>query len=156
MECEKLPTFDWIIDSIYLGDLESALSKELLIQNKIGLIINLSNTRYIEYENIQYIHIDIEDHTDTKISDYFEMIDEEIKKNQDKRILIHCMNSVSRSVTIVLNYLMRKMNLKESYEYLKSRRNQYTRPNKGFVKQLLEKEKLIYGENSIKLKDFFH
>ncbi len=156
VEGEKIPTFDWIIDNIYLGDLEAVLSKELLHKNDIGMVINLSNTRYVEYKNIKYFHIDIEDESNVEISIYFDVVNKKIKEHQDTKILIHCMNSVSRSVTVVLQYLMQKMNLKESYDYLKSKRSQYTRPNRGFVKQLLEREDGIYGKNSMRIKDFFH
>jgi len=44
------------------------------------------------------------------------------------------MSGVSRSVILVLYYLMQyqNMTLKDSYEYLSSRREQYTIPNRGF------------------------
>lgn len=65
------------------------------------------------------------------------------------------MNSVSRSVSLVLNYLMKEMNLKDSFLYLKSKRKQYTKPNLGFIKQLMEKEKELYNMNSMKVNDFY-
>ncbi len=156
VEREKIPTLDLIVENMYLGDVEAALSEELLRKNEIGFVINLSNTRYQEYENIEYFHIDIEDESDVEISIYFDIVNDKIKEYQDTKILIHCMNSVSRSVVIVLQYLLQKMNLKEAYEFLKSKRKQYTRPNRGFIRQLLDREKSIYGCNSMKLKDFFH
>ncbi len=156
VEREKIPTFDFIVENIYLGDVEAALSEELLRKNEIDFVINLSNTRYQEYENIEYFHIDIEDESDVEISTYFNIVNEKIKEHPNTKILIHCMNSVSRSVTVVLQYLLQKMNLKEAYEFLKSKRKQYTRPNRGFIRQLLDREKSIYGCNSMKLKDFFH
>ncbi len=65
------------------------------------------------------------------------------------------MNSVSRSVSLVLNYLMKEMNLKDSFLYLKLKRKQYTKPNLGFIKQLMEKEKELYNMNSMKVNDFY-
>ncbi len=56
---EKIPTFDHIIDHIYLGDLDSAIS-ELVEINKIKTIINISNTRYTENPDIEYYYYDIE------------------------------------------------------------------------------------------------
>ncbi len=155
-EGKKIATFDWIDENVYLGDVEGATSLDLLKEHDIQIIINISNSRYGEYGDITYLHIDIDDKTDVDISIYFDSINDLIKINKDKKILIHCMNGVSRSVTIVLQYLMQKMNLKESYNYLKSKRSQYTRPNRGFIKQLLEKEEYLYRMNSMKMKDFFH
>lgn len=154
-EGNRIPTFDWIDENVYLGDIEAATSHDLLREHQIEMIINVSNSRYGEYGDITYLHIDIDDKTNVHISDYFEQINDFIEMNQDKKILIHCMNSVSRSVTLVLNYLLEKMNLKDAFNLLKSKRTQYTKPNKGFAKQLLKKELSIYGMNSLQLRDFY-
>jgi protein-tyrosine phosphatase len=37
---------------------------------------------------------------------FFEKLDNIINSNKDRNILIHCTNSVSRSVTLVLYYLL--------------------------------------------------
>ena len=48
----------------------------------------------------------------------------------------------------------KQTNYKDSFEHLKKcRKNVY--PNAGFVKQLLEHEKSIFGENSCTIFDFF-
>ncbi len=152
---EKIPTFDHIEENVYLGDVESAQSKELLSKHQIKIIVNISNSRYREYEDIQYHHIDIEDDKDVSIHPYFDFVNQLIEENKGKNILIHCMNSVSRSVTLVLQYLMQKMSLKDSYLYLISKREQYTRPNRGFLKQLFDKEKELYQIQTMKYHDFY-
>lgn len=43
---EKIPTFDFIKDNIYLGDVEAAESYVLLEKENIHIIINISNSRY--------------------------------------------------------------------------------------------------------------
>ncbi len=141
IEGEKIPTFDHIINNIYLGDREGVLSKSLLDKHNIKIIINISNTRYDEYENRLYYHFDIDDNKNEDISIFFNQFMEIINENNDKNIYIHCMNSVSRSVTLVLYYLLQSMNLHDSFVYLKSKRTQYTKPNSGFIKQLLTAEK---------------
>lgn len=152
---EKIPTFDFIKDNIYLGDVEAAESYDLLEKENIQIIINISNSRYKEYEKIKYHHFDINDDKNENILQFFDIVNNIIEQNKDKNILIHCMNSVSRSVSLVLNYLMKEMNLKDSFLYLKSKRKQYTKPNLGFIKQLMEKEKELYNMNSMKVNDFY-
>ncbi len=152
---EKIPTFNHIEENVYLGDVESAQSKELLSKHQIKIIVNISNSRYREYEDIQYHQIDIEDDKDVSIHPYFDFVNQLIEENKEKNILIHCMNSVSRSVTLVLQYLMQKRSLKDSYLYLISKREQYTRPNRGFLKQLIEKEKELYQIQTMKYHDFY-
>lgn len=70
----------------------------------------------------------------------------------NKNIIVHCSNSVSCSVTIGLTYLIFiGMSLKESIIFLKSKRKfQYTKPNKGFFRQLLLYEQKVIGNNSLK------
>ena len=152
---EKIPTFNYIIDNIYLGDKEAVELQTLLLQNKIEIVINISNSRYTEFEGITYFHFDIDDNKIEIISQFFKKIDIIIDSNKNKNILIHCMNSVSRSVTLVLYYLLNNMNLHDSLCYLKSKRTQYTKPNNGFIKQLLEIEKNKYGSNSVNIRNFY-
>lgn len=152
---EKIPTFNHIEENVYLGDVESAQSVELLTKHHIKIIINISNSRYKEYADIEYHHIDIEDDKDVSIYPYFDFVNRLIRENNEKNILIHCMNSVSRSVTLVLQYLMQKRSLKDSYLYLISKREQYTRPNRGFLKQLFDKEKELYQIQTMKYHDFY-
>lgn len=151
---KKNPTFNHIIDNLYLGDI-NAVDESITSKENIKIIVNISNSRYTELNGVDYYHIDIDDDRNVNISDKFSWFVNLIKTNPTKNILVHCMCGVSRSVTLVLAYLMNtNKDLKTSFEFLKSRRTQYTKPNRGFAKQLLEYEKSIYGTNSIKLNDF--
>ena len=153
--CEKIPTLDHIINNIYLGDIVSATDKSCL--KNINIIVNISNSRYKEEPNIKYYHFDIDDNRNETISRFFSQFINIIKESENKNILIHCMNSVSRSVSLVLYYLMTLgMTLNDSIKYLKSKRNQYTRPNVGFFRQLLAIEKELYSNNSITVSDFIN
>lgn len=122
---EKVPTFDHIIHNIYLGDIVAATNKDCL--KNIDIIINISNSRYKEEPNIIYHHFDIDDNRNVQILELLDKFMEIIKNSSNKNILIHCMNSVSRSVTLMLYYLLLKgYNLKDAIIYLKSKRSQYT------------------------------
>jgi len=138
-----------IIENLYLGDIECSQNKLIIDSNNITSIINLSNSNnysnnYIKFDNIDYYDINIDDNRSVNISQYFDkcinIIDN--SRNQNKNILVHCMNGVSRSVTIILAYLIKNGHkLNEALIYLKNiRTNQYVRPNIGFFKQLIEFE----------------
>lgn len=150
---KKNPTFDYIIDNIYLGDIDS-IDDNIVISNKIKIIINISNIKYQKKSNILYYDFDIDDDIHQDIKQFFEQTIKIIKNNSNLNILIHCANGVSRSVSLVLSYLMEKMNLKNALIYLKSKRVQYTKPNCGFAKQLITYEKEKYTVNSINLNEF--
>jgi protein-tyrosine phosphatase len=65
------------------------------------------------------------------------------------------MNSVSRSVSLVLLYLMsNNYSLKDAFNFLKSSRSQYTKPNIGFAKQLINYENNLYGKTTMTVGDF--
>lgn len=146
---EKNFTFDHIIDNLYLGDLESTVSTNLGKFN-IKIVVNASNSEYVKCENITYFKFHIDDETNFDIYPYFEEFIKLINENPDKNILVHCQNSVSRSVTLTLAYLISKgMSLQSAYEYLISKRKQYTYPNRGFIKQLSFYEFELYGKISI-------
>ena len=64
----------------------------------------------------------------------------------DKRILIHCLSSQSRSVTVVIYFLMRNygMDYNDAYKFIKTQREEIC-VNKYFEYQLLEE----YDKNHI-------
>lgn len=148
-----------IVDYLYLGDYESSQNNDLLQTNKITFIINLSNAEiYNKYNNIQYIDIHIEDDRTRDIKQYFMICIDIIKEcvNNNKNILIHCMNGVSRSVSIIISYLIySKYTLKEALKYITTiRDNQYTHPNIGFFKQLMVFELDYFHQNSISVGEY--
>jgi len=146
---EKRCTFDQIMDNLYLGDVESATSQNIK-SNNIEIVVNVSNTRYKHFDDVDYYHYDIDDVSSENIRVYFEQFVELIKNNTDKNILVHCQNSVSRSVTLVLAYCINNgKTLIEAYEYLKMKRTQYSCPNRGFIKQLSAYELQKHGKLSI-------
>ena len=151
--CFKIPTFDHVINNIYLGDITAANDPNCL--KTIDIIINISNSRYEQASNIEYHHFDLEDNRNADISQFFDKFIAIVNDSNDRHILVHCMNGVSRSVTLVLYYLMTiGMKLSDASQYLKSKRKQNTRPNIGFFKQLLSIEKQLYESNSMTIKDF--
>lgn len=146
---EKLSTFDHIVDNLYLGDIESATSHNIA-DYSIEIVVNVSNTRYEQFENVDYHNYDVNDESSENIQAFFDGFVTLIKNNPTKNILVHCQNSVSRSVTLVLAYLInRGSTLLEAYAFLKTTRTQYSCPNRGFLKQLSNYEIQLHGNISI-------
>ncbi len=58
---------------------------------------------------------------------------------QTTKVLVHCQAGISRSVTLVLYWLMTRkgMTFNDAFEYIKTRRN-IANPNSGFVKILTQ------------------
>jgi len=85
------------------------------------------------------MYIEIEDSPSVNITKYLQSTYEfiEDKLNNNTPILVHCMAGVSRSVTIIIAYLMKKYNLTYlgALNYVKSRRT-VANPNRGFQEQL--------------------
>jgi protein-tyrosine phosphatase len=137
--------FNHIIDNIYLGDFESSQDYSLLEKNNISCILNVSNeNNYKLFKNINYLHIPIEDVSNSKIEDYFDSVLSFLNLNATKNILIHCMNSVSRSVAFVVLYLCvyKNLTIEESIRYINNiRENQYCRPKQIYktkIKKFIE------------------
>ncbi len=154
---EKIPTFDHIFKNLYLGDIHST-QVNYLQNNNIKIVVNISNTSYERIDGITYYDFNIDDNSNEDISQFFEtfynIVSEAETNNQN--VLVHCMNSVSRSVTLTLSYLLKQsMTLCQAFEYLKSKRTQYTKPNTGFTKQLISYELNLYGSTTMKTIDFF-
>ena len=136
-----------ILPHLYLGDIYVSQNHDVLQTHNIKHIINLSNEpSYITFPNIEYTHIPIYDFLSVKISPYFEktnnVIDE--KRLKGENVLVHCMAGVSRSVTIILAYMISiGYTLKNAlnHVYTLREKQQWVRPNSGFFQQLMDYEK---------------
>jgi len=79
---------------------------------------------------------------------FFDCLNSENARIEGKNILVHCIQGISRSVSIVLAYLMYKgRTLKESYDFVREKRS-VSRPNPSFVKELLAYELTLFKSNS--------
>lgn len=153
VKIHSVPTFDHIINNLYLGDINAANDDKCM--EIIDVVLNLSNSIYDEKNGTIYHHYNVPDHRNIDLTDIFEDTYKNIAENPDKMVLVHCQNGVSRSVSIVLYYLMKiGMHLREAINYLKSKRTQYVRPNIGFFKQLISHENRLFGTNSLGVSDF--
>lgn len=130
-----------IIDNIYLGSAYNAANFYQLKDLNIEIILNVTNeiSKHFPTDFI-YKHIGIYDNDTENIKNYKDNIAEilnYLKNNKDKNILIHCKMGASRSVSILILYLMENYNmtLDESVKYIKDKRN-IINPNINFINSI--------------------
>jgi protein-tyrosine phosphatase len=145
MNCYIYVAMHKITEYLYIGSLNDVL-KLPLGSKKFSLIISLCNSsKYPEFKHIPVIHIDIEDSEDVNIYKYFSYTNSLIERaKEDGNVLVHCRAGISRSVSIVLAYMMKtyRMSLDEAIHHVKNIRR-IANPNIGFLKQLSEYEEKL-------------
>ena len=119
---------DWIVDNIYLGSAYSAVNSEVISKFSITSIANITKDIPNFYpEEIEYLNIKLDDNGKDDISLYqLNQCIEFIKKSSGN-VLIHCLAGRSRSVTVILYYLIKekKMTLNEALTLIKKKTNLY-------------------------------
>jgi len=99
-----------------------------------------------------YLRIPVMDNYTDSISDSFEKAFDfiETARLNSQAVLVHCAQGVSRSVAIVLAYLMQaeRMSLEEAYDFVRRKRS-VSKPNAGFLKQLSAFEMQLHGTTSM-------
>ena len=129
-----------ITDDLYISDAANALDYTSL--KKLGikqiLIVGKELPRHGDLY-FKVFHIKIDDTPNENIKKFFNSSFNFIKKN---KTLVHCAMGVSRSVSIVIAYLMRAKNMSynDALTLVKKERS-IASPNHGFVKQLMQYEK---------------
>uniref|UniRef100_K3WM16 protein-tyrosine-phosphatase n=1 Tax=Globisporangium ultimum (strain ATCC 200006 / CBS 805.95 / DAOM BR144) TaxID=431595 RepID=K3WM16_GLOUD len=149
-----------IVDGfLYLGNFWQANSAKVIAALKITHVINMGATTEDrdKFDNVEYFDVEIPDKVDVDIRKEFEPTIAFIEKAMSApqgRVLIHCVQGVSRSSTIVIWYVMvtTKCTLSAAYAHvLKCRPLIY--PNHGFMQQLMDYEKELYGTTSVTFED---
>lgn len=137
-------------DNIFVSGYKVAADAERLASLGITHVVNCAGD-FCENENSPrfcYKTFFIKDSKLENIECLFyesiEFIENAISKGG--KVLVHCMQGVSRSVTLTLAYVMlkQKMGYAKAFEIVKKRRG-IASPNIGFVSQLLFFEKRIFG-----------
>lgn len=102
----------------------------------------------------EYMRVALKDTRESNLIDYFDEVADKIEdiRQKDGKSLVHCVAGVSRSVSLVMAYLMKysDMSLKEAFHHVRSVRPQ-VRPNLGFFKQLIEYEERLHGTTTVSM-----
>lgn len=161
-----LPAFPArILDNVFLGDVKDASTESLLVAAlHITHIVDAANDgmageirRGGMGDRFTYCLVPVEDDLKANISAHFERVFafiDEARADPAARVFVHCREGVSRSVALVLYYLMASTttsySLGKAYAHVKSVREQAA-PNDHFCAQLLKAELKLRGENSVDL-----
>lgn len=156
---ENINKMDEIIPHLFISNWEQSNNIDSIKKNNIQAVLTIVTEpkpvniiNYYNKNNIDFLYLYLNDLPDEDISQFFDksydFIDNHIKKGHN--VLVHCMAGVSRSVTLVLNFIIRKMYetkkvmvcpcyiVNYALNLIKEKRN-VANPNKGFLKQLLLK-----------------
>jgi dual specificity phosphatase 12 len=148
-----------IIPGLYISNWFASNNENIMEEYNIKLVITLETRgkprnilNYYNKNKIHHIHYYLDDHPNADIKRFFDhsesIISEYIRNN--KNVLVHCYAGISRSATIVLNYLLKDYyiynNIYDSPEFslnyilnfCKGKRR-FVNPNIGFLRQLLLK-----------------
>lgn len=132
----KIPSTDFL----YIGSIGSAYNSERMLQSGITHILCLSEVIRLNFpEKFIYMRVPMADQPDYKIADdlqgIFEFM-EEIKSTGGK-LLVHCYQGKSRSVTVCCAYLIKYHNhsVESALELIREVRP-IAAPNSGFLMAL--------------------
>jgi len=146
------PDYDEIIPNLFLGNLESTKDYRFLKLKNIKYVLSITkNDVRLDPSEYKHIHFSLRDAPYEDLISIFDIchsfIEEGLRKGLG--VLVHCNMGISRSSTIVISYLMRKMKrpFSEVYRFVKRRRPQVG-PNFGFQAQLLLFDKMNFNRNS--------
>ena len=147
------PECDEVYPNIFVGNLHTIIDTEVLKKNNIKNIVSAINGIPILYpDEFNYLNLELLDEKFFDIKSSFnasnKFIDKCIENNE--KIYIHCMCGVSRSVTLVIAYLIYKykFSVKKSLEKIRTIRPK-ANPNSGFIDQLNKYYRELYQTDDI-------
>ena len=128
-------------DFLYISGYKTASTASDLENLKFTNIINCSGDlcENLSFSGINYLTLNIRDNVSENIECLFFKCIDYINEAKDKkgRVLIHCYKGVSRSVSILISYLiyLNKWTYDEAFDFVQSKRS-IANPNIGFYLQL--------------------
>jgi protein-tyrosine phosphatase/rhodanese-related sulfurtransferase len=137
-----------ILPHLYLSCRKGASNKENLQKNNITRILNVTSeeSEYQYLDGFTYHQIAVEDSQEVDMLLYlpvaFAFIEEARLSNE--KVLVHCHAGMSRSVTVIIGYLMKYHGhtLNSAYDYVRQKKSNIS-PNFGFLQQLIQFEKSL-------------
>lgn len=127
-----------IMPGLFISDFATAMNQELTKQKNIQAIINVSGIEYKSHTKY-YLYHALDDTQSANLSSGFDQIYNfiDLHLSEDRNVLVHCYAGISRSVSYVIYYLMRKndFSFDDAYEIVNKKRPKSC-PNHGFIQQL--------------------
>ena len=164
-----------IAPHLFLSNWFTSNNSNVLYKNNIKAVITIETLEkpsdillYQQMNGIESMYITLPDSPSANIYQYldntYDFIENKISKGEN--VLVHCYAGISRSATIVLNYLLRSFyqnrnnkNFTNPQEILQSvlnfvrQRRPIVNPNQGFLNQLLRKT-IQYSNEYLKTEYF--
>nr|XP_061832458.1 dual specificity protein phosphatase 22-B-like [Nerophis lumbriciformis] len=132
-----------VLPDLYVGNIKDAGDKDLLVQHNITHILSIHDAAAPVFEDMTYLCISAADHRRQNLIQYFRdsIIFMHKSRVKGEGCLVHCVAGVSRSVTLVVAYIMTVTGhgWVESLAAVRAARP-CARPNLGFLRQLEEFE----------------
>uniref|UniRef100_A0A2D4FK05 Protein-serine/threonine phosphatase n=2 Tax=Micrurus corallinus TaxID=54390 RepID=A0A2D4FK05_MICCO len=104
-----------ILPHLYLGCQRDVLNKELMQQNEIGYVLNASNTcpKPDFIPESHFLRVPVNDSFCEKIFPWLDKSVDFIEKAKASNgcVLVHCLAGISRSATIAIAYIMKRMDM---------------------------------------------
>jgi protein-tyrosine phosphatase len=125
--------------NLFISDQFAASNPNLLVKNNIKCILNVTPVNTPNYTGIEYYQVQMQDSAEQdllgNLPECFSFLDYAYTKRHN--VLIHCQAGISRSASVLIAYLMTKMNISyiTAYKMVKQARPMIE-PNKNFEKQL--------------------
>ena len=147
-----------ILPYLFLGSDICAQDLEALVHLGVTHIVNATvdcKNHHKDAQAFEYLQLPLKDNEDEDIGKYFasssEFISKALEAKSNNRVLVHCAQGISRSVTIVLAHLLisrQAQTLKDAFAHVSSRREQAF-PNNGFWIALEKLERKITKRSTL-------
>jgi len=144
-----------VLPGLFVGSIHDANDRRNLRRYGISHIISIMDPPKRLQMNKCYLCILAYDYPGENLSQYFSACNNFIHdaRLNRKSVLVHCLEGVSRSVTLAVAYIMTVTNLnwQEALKVVRAERC-IARPNKGFLKQLEEFQTIRLNVERYRLK----
>lgn len=142
-----------IADRLYLGSIGAALNlPELQGVGITHILCTATGVRSMHPDKFVYKTLTVLDSQSESLIDHFAdsiyWLECVLRENSDNKVLVHCFAGRSRSVAIILAYLMYKLRIPLSVALLHVRQFRASaNPNIGFINQLKAFEQELFESN---------
>jgi predicted protein tyrosine phosphatase len=136
-----------ITPQLFVSGYNNAQNLECLKQHGITHVINLTahHCPNLHHGEVGYSSFSISDNAHFDLFSFFESLVDLIsqKINENHRVLVHCKMGISRAPSVVMAFLIRKMQMSYScaFDYVQKIHPKVS-PNLGFLMQLKKLEEL--------------
>lgn len=128
-----------ILDWLYVGSVDAAQNRDGLNTEGITHVFSAIGPTPLQHENITYESVHLQDSMSQEIDDAIEKCNSFLRSCKEKngKALVHCYAGVSRSVSLIIGYLLTEdsKDYDTIFSFVRSR-HKWAEPNSGFEAKL--------------------